>query len=63
MIYCSFLSYSHTPHNASYHDSPVLLRLLDPKDGGSRLITNVGNYLPTDKASHPSRLGSLTTPL
>jgi hypothetical protein len=32
-------------------------------DGGSKLLRNVGNKLPIDKASYPSRLQSLSTTL
>lgn len=58
--------FSHTVHtrqNASNQGSPIILWLLDPEDAGSKLLTNVSNYLPRDTASHPSGLGSWTTPL
>ena len=39
-------------------DVTLYLGLLDPEDVGALMLWNIGNYLPSDTETHPSRLES-----
>jgi len=41
--------------STSGSSDPILLGLLDPKDESTTILSNVRNYLPSDRMSHIKR--------